>query len=1080
MGFFDVLTRAESVSDNTPVADSLMSRDIGTLNQALQLLYKQNSGSGDTLQGRMPAVGVDAIIQDWVRQQFIYRRSILQDLFVMSLQVTEIRSVIMSIKRSVFRRGLGEWIPKFGRKCIVCEKEFADKKQENCDECYLFEWADVTTQDIYGNWITTKEKKFIEDSDGELVPSPTREPHRAQKESFENLMGNCNIFKQSMLDVLKEFLEDVLVADDGFLVLNKEYIVDRNTGEIQSQRIVELARLHPALIEFDIDRKDGLPERSHWLCVLHRAQQVHTGPGECNQIMDDGRLCGTILVPAMYRYYMRGRYRYYTSDEIIHKSAFSPSRTYGYSYDTENTEILTNSGFKYYKDVEKTDKLATVNPDTYMLEYHPYDYKWEYDYKGDAYHIQGQKIDQLVTPNHKMLVANKYDDEERYEFVDAENIKYYHQHRADVEWKGEEQEYFVLPEVNQIVEGKAPNSISMSAGVFSELMGLYVARGSKKKTGISISFNENNQESIVATLDKTGMHYNPSGNNFIVNGKALVKYVEGGKEEIIEEFSTYSPEYRHAFANTALKHIEESKSYRKIKSIMYEDKLKYLSNGINTTRDLEDTVVLYGNTKTHIVHHPEIKIPMDDWLKFLGWYIAEGSVTRGTNEVSLAQYPHRPNRRHIEEACLALPFKWGVGKERIRTFSKQLSTYLVKLGYSHEKYVPDYVFDLSRRQINILLDAYRRGDGDTNGNCAYTTSDQLKDNLLTLGLKAGFAVTAYTKTTPNRDIHTIRFIPAYGREKIATPKKVDFDGKMGCFFVPPNNTLIVKRNGKVSSTGNSPVLTVFEKVLTILGIDRWYYRYFYERRIPPGLVITYTDDPESLETEIERMKLQMLEDPNTFPWIAAAARTQRGRTDFVKLGYTFEEMDSVSIRQEIRERVGMLWGVTPMQQGDSRAGGSSLSRENAQTSMYHELIEWYQTVLDNGVLDKLLEQLGVTDWKRMLATPYGKTDQERLELDKLTVDVATAIQNLGYKPILDKESDMAKFDYEEMENPFGAMGGQMGMGGMGGGMPMSPTPGSGDAQQQMGNQQQGVDPATGLPLPPPPDEGFEQQFEPSI
>ena len=91
-----------------------------------------------------------------------------------------------------------------------------------------------------------------------------------------------------------------------FLLLNKEYNIDRLSGELISYKLVEVDRLHPALMEFDIDRKDGLPERSHWICYLHRTQQVHTGPGRCEQPLDDGFTCGSILVPAMYRYYIRG------------------------------------------------------------------------------------------------------------------------------------------------------------------------------------------------------------------------------------------------------------------------------------------------------------------------------------------------------------------------------------------------------------------------------------------------------------------------------------------------------------------------------------------------------------------------------------------------------------------------------------------------------------------------------------------------------------------------------------------------------------------------------------------------------
>ena len=74
---------------------------LGTLDDIVKSSSAQQNGNSSA--GRMSPLGLDAIIQDWVRQQFIYRRSILQDLYVLSYQVTEIRSVVLAIQREVFR-----------------------------------------------------------------------------------------------------------------------------------------------------------------------------------------------------------------------------------------------------------------------------------------------------------------------------------------------------------------------------------------------------------------------------------------------------------------------------------------------------------------------------------------------------------------------------------------------------------------------------------------------------------------------------------------------------------------------------------------------------------------------------------------------------------------------------------------------------------------------------------------------------------------------------------------------------------------------------------------------------------------
>jgi len=550
---------------------------LGTLDA---LTKSAEAAQGAASSGRMSPLGLDAIIQDWVRQQFIYRRSILQDLFVLAFQVTEIRSVVLSIQREVFRRGFSNWQQKFARKCVQCGDESSDEDQEDCDKCFLYEIQEqLVIDDKTGNYTTKTFKKYKRDKDGKRVTAPMRVPDMAQQQSFDELVSDANSFHQTLQSVLIEFIQDVLIADDGFLLLNKEYILDRATGEVESSRIFEITRLHPALTEYDIDRKDGLPERSHFICPIHREQQTHTSPGQCVAINDEGYMCNGILLAAMYRYYWRGRYRYYTKDEILHASFFSPSKTYGYS----------------------------------------------------------------------------------------------------------------------------------------------------------------------------------------------------------------------------------------------------------------------------------------------------------------------------------------------------------------------------------------------------------------------------------------------------------------------------------------PVLTVFEKVLSLIGADRTLYRYWYERRIPPGLIITYTDDPDSLEVEIERIKTQMLNDPNTFPWVAASARNNRGKTDFVKLAYTFQELDYLPVRQEIRERIAMLWGVTPLFQGDAQSAGGGLAKESAQTSMHDALIESYQSIFNDQIIPGLLKQLGVTDWVIGLAPPREETEDINLALEKQRIEIATQMQQLGYEPQKDTGKDI-RFTYKKSAAPPG--GDPMAAMAGGGGMP--------------GMEAGGAAPPLGPPPPPPP------------
>lgn len=71
----------------------------------------------------------------------------------------------------------------------------------------------------------------------------------------------------------------------------------------------------------------------------------------------------------------------------------------------EKTEILTLNGWKYFKDLNDGEIVATLNPKTHVLEYQKIADKISYDYDGKMYRLKNRGVDLLVTPNHNLYVA---------------------------------------------------------------------------------------------------------------------------------------------------------------------------------------------------------------------------------------------------------------------------------------------------------------------------------------------------------------------------------------------------------------------------------------------------------------------------------------------------------------------------------------------------------------------------------------------------------------------------------------------------------------------------------------------------
>ena len=208
--------------------------------------------------------------------------------------------------------------------------------------------------------------------------------------------------------------------------------------------------------------------------------------------------------------------------------------------------------------------------------------------------------------------------------------------------------------------------------------------------------------------------------------------------------------------------------------------------------------------------------------------------------------------------------------------------------------------------------------------------------------------------------------------------------------------------------GWSPILTIFEKALTLVGMDKNLYRYFFERKMPASMLLVTTDDPESLRREREHIAAQTRLDPNYVPMVAVSARNQRGRVDMVRLFHSLQEMDYLPVREEVRERVAAMWGVTPAWQGAPEAFGG-LSQQTQQLVVMSRVVESDQRMFHEKVFPQLLDSFGITDYEIQLPQPEEKAENTRLSFAAQKIQIANQFSQLGFSVKL-KEQDVPLWD----------------------------------------------------------------------
>lgn len=88
----------------------------------------------------------------------------------------------------------------------------------------------------------------------------------------------------------------------------------------------------------------------------------------------------------------------------------------------DQTEVLTNKGWIFFKDLTMAHKVATLEDGKKLVYEHPSEVM-EYDYDGKMYLVDSNQVNLLVTPNHRMWVAPRS--------AQGESVKNYRFERAD-------------------------------------------------------------------------------------------------------------------------------------------------------------------------------------------------------------------------------------------------------------------------------------------------------------------------------------------------------------------------------------------------------------------------------------------------------------------------------------------------------------------------------------------------------------------------------------------------------------------------------------------------------------------------
>tara|TARA_R110002012_G_scaffold1712_6_gene8314 strand:+ start:2699 stop:4345 length:1647 start_codon:yes stop_codon:yes gene_type:complete len=201
--------------------------------------------------------------------------------------------------------------------------------------------------------------------------------------------------------------------------------------------------------------------------------------------------------------------------------------------------------------------------------------------------------------------------------------------------------------------------------------------------------------------------------------------------------------------------------------------------------------------------------------------------------------------------------------------------------------------------------------------------------------------------------------------------------------------------------GTSPVITLWNHLTTLIAMENYINQAYTKARMPKGLLAVQTRNIESMKTFWRGVKEKMEQDAHFIPVMGIEAENGRGSVEWVKFMDSLKEMDYISVKEDLRDRVAAFYGVSKIFMADNSASGG-LNNEGMQILVTNRAVEMAQNVWNKYVFPFIVQQFGITDWKLILPPSEEEDEIAVMRKREIEVNIAGQIKNLGFEVDMDE------------------------------------------------------------------------------
>jgi len=219
----------------------------------------------------------------------------------------------------------------------------------------------------------------------------------------------------------------------------------------------------------------------------------------------------------------------------------------------DKTEVLTEKGWKLFKNLSPDDEICTLNPSSDVIEFQRPSAIVSFGHHRKLISIQNRTLDIMVTPDHNLYLQSQQDAKRHrnnYRFVKARELQSQSQIKRTGIWIGLENEHFTLPSVTlghfegrQVVLSET-GSLEVPMDKWLAFIGVWLADGcvSGNRDSYRISIAQKSgakAERVEGLLSQLPFKFSRGKSDFYCYDKQLGSYLAefgGAPEKYVPSF----------------------------------------------------------------------------------------------------------------------------------------------------------------------------------------------------------------------------------------------------------------------------------------------------------------------------------------------------------------------------------------------------------------------------------------------------------------------------------------------------------------------------------------------------------------